>query len=201
MMFDAWGPVYAYPDERLPDVYISAYDSVFWLNHAPTRAQLLAKCDQQPANCKFQVDGASGLGRVPGTRMYQDRIVNCYINDATLALSWSATVGGSISMGVQVSVTASGGVPGALAIESSVSAEFGQSWDWSASRGKSVSVPVAQYDWAQLVVSPLMQQVKGKYVITSSSSLHGRNSWRSPTSRPAALTPMVRSISPSWAAH
>lgn len=80
-------------------------------------------------------------------------------------------------MGVEISVSASGGVPGAAEIESSFSATFGMEWDWSASRSKTVTSIVAPGDWVQLTVSPAMQKIQGSYDLTSTSDYYGYKDW------------------------
>ncbi|WFE47715.1 hypothetical protein [Verrucosispora sp. WMMD1129] len=167
--------VHAFPDERLPDRDIPYSISPLNFVDAPTRDELLTRCDQHPDDCEFQVE--SELVQTPGEYEYQDRLANCSNSDSSLELSWNRTVGGSISMGLSVSVTATAGVPGAAAIESSVTAEFGTTWQWSGSRTKTVATTVRPNDWAQLVVSPLMQTVSGKYIVTFDQPVHGLTSW------------------------
>ncbi|MEU3648857.1 hypothetical protein AB0E59_36170 [Lentzea sp. NPDC034063] len=140
----------------------------------PTRLELLQKCGK---SCKFKFDDEGRPSERYGSWRAGDGLVNCSTSVGTYGTGWEDTVGGAIDIGVEIGVSASGGFPGAVQVEASMSTSFNQQWNWSSTLSKSVEVTVQPGDYAQLWVRPLLLDYKGHYELKFSNNFHGRKTW------------------------
>ncbi|MBX7266579.1 hypothetical protein KIF24_11380 [Micromonospora sp. Llam7] len=167
-----------YANDRLADVpaYMQDKVNMFILHRGPTRQGLLSKCDDGAETCSFTPD-TELLPVYNGWRQVAQAI-NCSDFDFAYTKTWTDSVGGSIHMSFEVGVTGSGGIPGLAEISASVSATFGQQWNWSSTTTDTTSATIPARHWYALDRDPEMQTVTGHYNLTFENNYWGRKNWQ-----------------------
>jgi hypothetical protein len=151
------------------------YSSIkFW--DGPSRQELFDRCDSRAEYCRF-VPGTPVTESAAGFREVA-RHVNCTPYDNSLAVQWSDTTGGSITMTTEVSATATFGLSALSNVSASISQSVGREWNWASTVSRTTTLNAGPMGWTALDRSPKLQTAQGTIEMKLKNSAWGRKEWK-----------------------